>query len=77
MTQATITTIRNTSVALPKTWKGAKVLVRVRDNTATITKVPMSKNIFTESEIESLRTLGAKVTKQTMDKALKAARAGL
>lgn len=74
MTQAIITTVRNASIALPKTWKGARVLVRVRDNTATITKVPTSKNIFTESEIESLRTLGAKITKQILGKALKAAR---
>ncbi|MDP2704604.1 MAG: hypothetical protein Q8P01_05360 [bacterium] len=73
MTQAIITTIRNTSIALPKTWKGARVLVRVRDNTATITKVPMSKNIFTESEMKSLRVLGAKVTKQMLGKAERAA----
>lgn len=74
MIQAVITTIKDNSVALPKTWKGAKVFFRVTGNTATITKVPSSKIIFTESEVKNLRKLGKKITKAALNKALKANR---
>ena len=73
MTQATITTIKNSSISLPKTWKGARVFVRIRGNSATITKVPSSRNIFTTSEIKSLRRLGKKITKSVLAKAIKTA----
>jgi hypothetical protein len=70
MTQATITKIRNNSVILPKTWKGSRVLLRVTDNTATITKIKKTKNIFSDPEIQALRKLGAKIKKSTLKKAL-------
>jgi len=70
MTQAVITKLKNTSLALPKTWQGARVLLRVTGNTATVTKVPKSKTIFTSGEIRALRKLGGKITKSTVTKAL-------
>ncbi|OGG79301.1 hypothetical protein A3A39_01890 [Candidatus Kaiserbacteria bacterium RIFCSPLOWO2_01_FULL_54_13] len=74
MTTAVITKIKNDSVPLPKGWRGSRVLVRVTGNTATITKVPKSKTIFTDGDIRALRMLGANVSKQTLAKALRAAR---
>ena len=70
MTQAVITNIKNNSVTLPKAWKGARVFLRVSGNTATITKVGSSKTVFTDKEVEMLRTLGKKVSKSTLRKAM-------
>ena len=70
MTEATIINVKNNAVTLPKAWKGAKVLIRVSGNTATITKVRSSKTIFSNAEIKALRTLGKKVSKATVQKAL-------
>lgn len=70
MTQATVTKIRNNSVILPKAWKGSKVLLRVTGNTATITKLEKTDNIFSQSEISSLRKLGQKIKPSTVKKTL-------
>ncbi len=70
MTQATITKVKNQTITLPKTWKGSSVLVRVSGDTATITKVKASKNIFSPAEVKSLRRLGRKISKATLKKAL-------
>ncbi|OGE81427.1 MAG: hypothetical protein A3H72_01160 [Candidatus Doudnabacteria bacterium RIFCSPLOWO2_02_FULL_48_8] len=74
MTQAVITKIKSNSILLPKTWKGSKVLLRITDNTATITKVPKTSNIFSLQEIKAWRRLGKKVAKSTLNKALAKAR---
>ncbi|OGJ67127.1 hypothetical protein A2947_01420 [Candidatus Peribacteria bacterium RIFCSPLOWO2_01_FULL_54_110] len=74
MTQAQITTLKNNSVILPKTWKRARVFVRVTGDNATITKVPDSQKIFSTSEVRSLRELGSKVSKQALASAVKATR---
>jgi hypothetical protein len=70
MTEAVITKIKNNAVTLPKTWKGARVFLRVSGNSATITKVRSSKTIFTDKEVAMLRTLGKKVSRATLRKAL-------
>lgn len=72
MTQATITKVKNNTVSLPKTWKDARVFIRVTGNTATITKVSASKTIFTKAEIKAFRKLGKKVTKPMLAKAISA-----
>lgn len=74
MIHAAITTIKDETVALPKTWTGAKVFVRVSGNRATITKVPSSKTIFAKSEIKALRKLGKRISRPLLNKALKTAR---
>jgi hypothetical protein len=74
MTEALITKVKNNSVSLPKNWKGARVFVRTQGNTATITKIPLSKKVFNEVDVKKLRLLGKKVTKSTLNKALKVAR---
>lgn len=70
MTSAILTEIKNNTVALPKAWKGAKVLVRVSGNTATITKVTSSKTVFTKADVRALRRLGKKVSGATVRRAL-------
>lgn len=76
MTQTEITTIKNNTVVLPKTWKGSRVFVRVTGNEATIIKVPSSKKIFTENEIVSVRRLGKNLSKAALAKAIRSARRG-
>jgi len=70
MTQAVITKLKTQNISLPKTWMGKRVLVRVTDNTATITKLNDSPTIFSKTDIEALRTLGKKVNKSILKKAL-------
>ncbi len=70
MTQATITKIKNQTITLPKAWKGSNVLVRVTGDTATITKLKKSGNIFSASEVKDLRKLGKKVGNKMIKKAL-------
>jgi hypothetical protein len=70
MTEAVIVNVKNNAVSLPRAWKGARVLVRVSGNTATITKVGSSKTIFNNAEINALRALGKKVSAATVRKAL-------
>jgi len=70
MTQAVITKVKNRGINLPKGWTGKRVLVRISDDTATITKVPNSGNIFTKEEIDSIRTFGKKITKSTLKEAI-------
>lgn len=70
MTQAVITKMKNQSINLPKAWKGERVLVRITDDTATITKIPSSKNIFTREEIKSMRSFGKKISKSILREAI-------
>jgi hypothetical protein len=71
MTQAIITKIEKGSVALPKTWKGSKVFLRVMGNRATITKLDDSNAIFSSEEIKALRKLGSKISQSLVRKVLK------
>jgi hypothetical protein len=73
MTQATITKVGSKAL-LPKTWRGARVLVRVTGNTATVTKIPKSQKVFSDADIRALRSLGAKISKRTLANAVRAAR---
>lgn len=70
MTQAIITKIKSNSIVLPKTWRGSKVLLRITDNTATITKLKKSEKIFSSSEVRIWRRLGKNLNKSTIRKAL-------
>ena len=70
MTEAVITKMKTQSITLPKAWKGKQVLMRVSGDMATITKLSSSPQIFSKSEIDSLRKLGRKITKSTLRKAL-------
>ncbi len=70
MTQAIVTTIKSSSINLPKTWQGSKVLLRITGDTATITKIKKTERIYSASEIQSWRRLGKAVTKSALKKAL-------
>ena len=70
MTEALMTKMKTQSINLPKNWKGKQVFVRITDDTATITKVSNSSNIFSKSEISSMRALGEKINKSLLKKAL-------
>ena len=69
MTETVITKIKDDSITLPKTWKGSKVLLRITDNTATITKLNKTRTIFSRTEIKRLRDLGKKVSQSGLKKA--------
>jgi hypothetical protein len=60
MTEAVITQIKDSSITLPKNWKGSRVLLRVTGNTATLTKLKKNGPIFSRSEIKAMRSLGKK-----------------
>lgn len=70
MTEAVITKLRSDSITLPKTWRGSRVFLRVTGNTATITKLKKTGDIFSPLEIKALRSLGKKISKADLKKAL-------
>ncbi|MEK7617877.1 MAG: hypothetical protein AAB410_01915 [Patescibacteria group bacterium] len=70
MTEAVITKLKSDTITLPKTWKGSRVLLRVTGNTATITKLKKSGDIFSKSQVAAMRGLGKKISKATLKKAL-------
>ncbi len=70
MTTATITKIENQTITLPKAWKGRRVLLRITDNIATITRISASPNVLSAMEINLLQKLGKNISPQTVKKAL-------
>ncbi len=75
MIEATTTVIKNNSITLPKTWTGARVLVRINANTATITKIEPPKvpirNMVKQFREAAKRT---KLTPVEVNRAIKAVR---
>ena len=70
MTEAVITKLKKDFITLPKSWKGSRVLLRVAGNTATITKLKKSGNIFSRAEIKAMRGLGKSISRADLKRAL-------